>query len=99
MAQMSVNEILLVIQTWVREYDDLSAQPHVGNVLIFENKGNVGPWPRARTITALTPVALCSPTPSCLSRSARHPHLPLRALSVTIITPVHHHHHASLTPL
>ncbi|KAI9091854.1 galactose-1-phosphate uridylyltransferase [Phlyctochytrium arcticum] len=41
MAQMTVEAITAVVNTWAREYDELSAVNYINYVQIFENKGAV----------------------------------------------------------
>lgn len=39
--QMSVNQILIVVKTWIKEFEMLSILPQIKYVQIFENKGSV----------------------------------------------------------
>jgi UDPglucose--hexose-1-phosphate uridylyltransferase len=41
LAELSVQEIVVLLETWRREYLDLGARPEVSHVLVFENKGEV----------------------------------------------------------
>jgi UDPglucose--hexose-1-phosphate uridylyltransferase len=41
LAQMKEEEILTVINTWKKEFEDLAKKDYIKNILIFENKGKV----------------------------------------------------------
>ncbi|KAF9111470.1 galactose-1-phosphate uridyl transferase [Mortierella sp. AM989] len=41
LADMSENEILPVIQTWIDIYNDLQSKPQINHIQIFENKGAI----------------------------------------------------------
>ncbi len=41
MAEMSIENIMTVIDTWTREYENLGALGHINYVQIFENKGAI----------------------------------------------------------
>lgn len=41
LSQMSIDDIVLVIQLWMNEYKDLGAKDFINHVQIFENKGEV----------------------------------------------------------
>jgi UDPglucose--hexose-1-phosphate uridylyltransferase len=39
MAEMDVADLAKVVEVWVEQYEDLGAQPSIGHVQIFENRG------------------------------------------------------------
>lgn len=41
LAEMEIEDIAKVIDTWAEEYEDLGKEPYVGYVSIFENKGAI----------------------------------------------------------
>jgi UDPglucose--hexose-1-phosphate uridylyltransferase len=41
LAEMGLHEVGLVVELWQKEYRELSSNPKIKNVLIFENKGKV----------------------------------------------------------
>jgi UDPglucose--hexose-1-phosphate uridylyltransferase len=41
LARMSVSEIQMVVHTWADEFSDLSSQPEIQSVQIFENRGTM----------------------------------------------------------
>src|SRR5205809_650961 len=41
LAQMTVNEVLRVVEAWMEQHRDLARRPYVNHVQIFENKGEM----------------------------------------------------------